>query len=58
MEYISKNFSSYKLTEAAKISDDKNVIKYEAGIEFKEKSIELIFDANGKFLEKEEGEED
>jgi hypothetical protein len=60
LDYISKNFSGYKLTEAANITDDKNVIKYETEIELNGESIELIFDANGKFLEKEEaeGEED
>lgn len=54
LDYINKNFSNYKLLEAAKITDDKNVVTYEAGLELNGKSIEVIFDANGKFLEKEE----
>jgi hypothetical protein len=58
LDYIDKNFASYILVEAAKVTDDKNLVKYEAGLGLNGKSIELIFDANGKFLEKEEGDED
>ena len=58
LDYIGKNFASYKLVEAAKVTDDKNVVKYEAGLGLNGKTLELIFDSNGKFLEKEEGDED
>jgi hypothetical protein len=58
LDYIGKNFAGYKLVEAAKITDDKNVVKYEAGLGLDGKSIEVIFDMNGKFLEKEEGDQD
>jgi hypothetical protein len=58
LDYIGKNFGSYKLVEAAKVTDDKNAVKYEVGMGLNGKSIELIFDENGKFLKKAEEQED
>ncbi len=38
------------VTEAAKITDDKNVVTYEAEISKDSKKMDLIFDAAGKYL--------
>ena len=56
LDYIGKNYNAYKLIEAAKIADDKNVVSYEAEVGLNGKSTDLVFDANGKFLKKEEGD--
>jgi hypothetical protein len=53
LDYINKNYSAYKLIEAAKITDDKNAVSYEAEVSLNGKSMDLVFDANGKFLKKE-----
>lgn len=45
-DYISKNYATHKIKEAAKITDSKGVITYEAEINGKD----LIFDSNGNFL--------
>ncbi|WP_185204571.1 PepSY-like domain-containing protein [Chryseobacterium sp. C3] len=44
--YITKNYPNQKIKEAAKITDAKGIITYEAEISGKD----LIFDKNGKFL--------
>ncbi len=46
VEYIKKNHPTAKITEAAKITDSKGEVTYEAEI----KGKDLFFDANGKFL--------
>lgn len=51
-EYISKNHAGQKIKEAAKITDHKGVVTYEAEI----KGSDLMFDENGNFL-KELGKE-
>lgn len=51
--YISKNYAGQKIKEAAKITDSKGVVTYEAEI----KGKDLIFDSNGNFI-KEETEND
>ena len=56
LDYISKNYGAYKLIEAAKITDNKNVTSYEAEVGLNGKSTDLVFDANGKFLKKELGD--
>ena len=48
--YVKKNYPSNKIKEAAKITDDKNVINYEAEITKDAKSYDLLFDADGKFI--------
>jgi hypothetical protein len=53
LDYISKNYLNYKISEAAKIIDEKNVISFEVKVGTKGKFLELIFDAGGKFLSKE-----
>lgn len=50
LDYLKKNYSTNKIIETAKITDDKNVVTYEAKIEIKGKSSDLIFDATGKFI--------
>lgn len=54
--YALKNYSTYKLTEAAKMTDDKNVVTYEAEVKKDGKSMDLIFDANGSFIKQVKGE--
>jgi hypothetical protein len=56
LDYIDKNYTDYKLVEAAKITNDKNEVTYEAEVGLNGKSMDLMFDANGKFLNKEEGD--
>jgi hypothetical protein len=46
LTYIQTNYPSKKIKEAAKITDDKNQITYEAEVD----GQDLLFDANGKFL--------
>ncbi len=58
LDYIGKNFANYTLVEAAKVTDDKNTIKYEIRLGINGEFTELIFDAGGKFLEKEEEKQD
>ena len=50
LDYLKKNYPSNKITEAAKITDDKNAVTYEAEIKKKGKSYDLLFDGNGKFI--------
>lgn len=45
-EYISKNYAGQKIKEAAKITDAKGTVTYEAEI----KGKDLIFDSNGVFI--------
>ena len=45
-EYVSKNYAGQKIKEAAKITDSKGVVTYEAEV----KGKDLIFDNTGKFL--------
>ena len=45
-EYVSKNYSGQKIKEAAKITDAKGTVTYEAEI----KGKDLIFDSNGNFI--------
>jgi hypothetical protein len=48
--YVSTNYHGYKVSEAAKMTDDKNVVTYEAEISKDGHSMDLIFDATGKYL--------
>lgn len=45
-DYVLKNHSGQKIKEAAKITDAKGTVTYEAEI----KGIDLIFDSNGNFI--------
>ena len=46
LDYIKTNYQGQKVKEAAKITDAKRIITYEAEI----KGMDLIFDSNGKFV--------
>ena len=48
-ETLARDFKNYKIEETSKIEKN-GVITYEAEVEKGEKSIDLFFDANGKFL--------
>ncbi len=50
LEYVKKNYPTSTIKEAAKITDDKKVITYEAEIKKDGKSYDLLFDSNGKFI--------
>lgn len=52
-EYITKNYAGYKVEEAAKITDNKGAVTYEAEVEKGKEEFDLLFDANGGFLKKE-----
>jgi hypothetical protein len=52
-EYVSKNYAGYKLEEAAKITDNKGAVTYEAEIEKGKEELDLLFDATGAFIKKE-----
>lgn len=56
MDYYNKNYSGYKISETAKIVDDKNVTTYELQIGKGGKFFDLIFDTKGNFVSKEEGD--
>ena len=45
-DYCAKNYAGKKIKEASKIVDAKGVITFEAEIE----KMEVLFDANGKFI--------
>lgn len=46
MDYLRTNFKNEKIKEAAKITDAKGTVTYEAEI----KGKDLLFDANGNFI--------
>ncbi len=52
LNYIKSNYAGYKISEAAKITDFKNVVTYEAEVTKSGKSLDLIFDVAGAFLRK------
>ena len=56
LEYLKKNYPTNKITEAAKITDNKNVVTYEAEIGKNGKSYDVLLDANGKFIKIEKGD--
>lgn len=46
LDYIKANYKGQKVKEAAKITDAKGTVTYEAEI----KGMDLLFDSNGKFI--------
>jgi len=52
LNFIKKNYSTYKISEAAKITKENEVVTFEAEITKSGKSFDLIFDAKGHFLKK------
>jgi len=53
LEYIQKNYATFKTVEAAKITNDKKEITYEAAVKLGKIEMGLVFDANGKFIKEE-----
>jgi hypothetical protein len=56
LDYLKKNYPSDKITETAKITDDKNILTYEAEIGKNGKTYDVLFDASGKFIKIVEGD--
>ena len=56
LAYLKQNYPTNKITEASKITDDKNRVTYEAEIQKKGKSYDVLFDSNGKFIKIEKGD--
>jgi uncharacterized cupredoxin-like copper-binding protein len=54
---LAKDYATYK-TKVIEKNVVKGVVKYEVVVEKAKKSIELVFDANGKLLKKEADEKD
>jgi hypothetical protein len=50
LQYVKENYPTSKITEAAKITDDKKVVTYESEIKKNGKKNDLIFDVSGKFI--------
>lgn len=50
LSYVKKNYPTGKITEASKITDDKNIVTYEAEIKKDGKSFDVLLDAAGKFI--------
>ena len=51
-EYCSKNFSGYKISETAKITDANGKIMYEAEMTKGKEHLDAIFDSKGSFIKK------
>lgn len=56
LEYVKINYPKSIITEAAKITDDKNALTYEAEIKKEGKSYDVLFDGKGKFIKIVEGD--
>jgi hypothetical protein len=56
MNYITKNYAAYKISEVNKVTDSKNILSYEVIVTKDGKSTEVLFDSNGKFTKQEKGD--
>ncbi len=56
-EYMSKNYSGYKIEEAFKMTNAYGKVTYETEVEKGKEEFDLIFDSNGGFVEKKVKEE-
>ena len=56
--FVMKNYKDYKITEVAKIVDDKGVLTYEAEISKGKEKKDLIFDKKGKIIKKQRQKSD
>ena len=56
LDYLKQNYPNNKISESAKITDDKNIVTFEAEIQKNKKSFDVLFDANGKFISIVEGD--
>ncbi len=54
---LAKDYATYKV-EVIEKNEVKGVVKYEVVVEKDKKSLELVFDVNGKLLKKEAGDKD
>ena len=52
-DYCTKNYAGYKLSEAAKTTDDLGKITFEAEMEKGKEHFDVIFDDKGSFIKKE-----
>jgi hypothetical protein len=50
--FVKENYKGYTITEAAKILDDKGVLIYEAEISLGKEKKDLLFDKDGKLIDK------
>lgn len=48
--YVEKNYAGSKISETAKIVNDKNVVTYEIEVKKDGKKQDVLFDADGKLL--------
>ncbi len=53
IDYVTKNYTGRKLSEASKIVDAAGTITYEAEIKKGKEEMDLIFDSTGAFIKKE-----
>lgn len=53
-DYIAKDYSGFMLGEISKTVNGKGVQTFEVEVSKNKQSLELVFDANGKFLKKTE----
>ena len=51
-DYAAKNYPAYKVKGAAKITDGKGTVMYEAELKNGKDEMDLVFDANGNFIKK------
>jgi len=58
MKYVKENYSSYEITEAAKITDEDGNVFYEAEISKGESKTDLLFDSNGNPVKKQKEAEE
>jgi len=56
IDYMNVKYPNTKIKEAAKITDDKNTLTYEAEIKKDGKSWDVIFDSQGNFIKQVEGD--
>lgn len=56
--FIQKNYKEYKISEAAKITDSKGAVTFEAEIKSGEKKKDLLFDSNGNIINKKENKQE
>ncbi len=56
--FILKNYKEYKISEAAKITDSKGAVTFEAEIKSGEKKKDLLFDSNGNIINKKENKQE
>lgn len=58
LNYVKENYSSYEITEAAKITDEDGNVFYEAEISKGDSKTDLLFDSNGNPVKKQKEAEE